>query len=100
MTESEGNLKGKKFQSTPSARRETLILLYSGMRISISIHSLREEVDQSFGNFYIFIKKFQSTPSARRETIIFKVTVFKNFISIHSLREEGDKKDTVYNAVV
>ena len=57
----------KKFQSTPSPRRETRS---SGDRLiskDISIHSLPKEGDRTYSLFY-FIVPFQSTPSPRRET--------------------------------
>ena len=56
-----------KFQSTPSAWRETC------MSDSASIS-----------------REFQSTPSAWRETRKWKENNHGNLISIHSLRMEGD----------
>ena len=55
------------FQSTPSAWRETLLLL-----------------------FPVLVSVFQSTPSAWRETIAKCAAVCYDSISIHSLRMEGD----------
>ena len=82
------------FQSTPSARRETKVGRYREFYVQISIHSLREEGDQTalcpyLLSFQISIhslreegdrvsttilpstERFQSTPSARRETPLF-----------------------------
>ena len=58
-----------KFQSTPSAWRETC------MSDSASIS-----------------REFQSTPSAWRETTKIDEAVLESIISIHSLRMEGDYK--------
>ena len=58
----------RKFQSTPSAWRETLVL---------------------FTPLYIS-NVFQSTPSAWRETFMFDIRADTDDISIHSLRMEGD----------
>ena len=57
----------EEFQSTPSAWRETLLLL-----------------------FPVLVSVFQSTPSAWRETIAKCAAVCYDSISIHSLRMEGD----------
>ena len=57
-----------RFQSTPSARRATVVV----------------------GNCHVHVEQFQSTPSARRATGN-AVAKFNDFyISIHALREEGD----------
>ena len=58
----------KKFLSTPSARRATIISSIIVLPLSISIHALREEGDR------------RRLEVARHEAI-----------SIHALREEGDK---------
>ena len=61
-------LEGKKFLSTPSARRATRAC-----------------------NFVLTdIKRFLSTPSARRATDILDTGKLERLISIHALREEGD----------
>ena len=78
------------FQSTPSAWRETVSLLFFSVCVPISIHSLRMEGDQIFHSVYNIVQdfnplpphggrrrcsksatsssRFQSTPSAWRET--------------------------------
>ena len=105
----------KKFQSTPSAWRETPFgeLLHSW--IYISIHSLRMEGDkmsrkraQNPCNFNPLPPHggrpkadkaklnqlvFQSTPSAWRETHHCGCCTAALCISIHSLRMEGDQQD-------
>ena len=58
-----------KFQSTPSAWRETLYLFYERS-----------------------VNSFQSTPSAWRETELVGSLEYVRKISIHSLRMEGDSK--------
>ena len=103
------------FQSTPSTRRETplLVLFFPGSEISI--HSLHTEGDGAkdylvgqTGHFnplpphggrpmmplYISacFSKFQSTPSTRRETFAFHQHSGIRIISIHSLHTEGDRK--------
>ena len=57
----------KKFLSTPSARRATIISSIIVLPLSISIHALREEGD-----------------------IVHGIGESLSFISIHALREEGD----------
>ena len=70
------------FQSTPSAWRETTIVVTRQEDISISIHSLRMEGDfkRIFFSSLLFI--FQSTPSAWRETgisfILFTILSFQS----------------------
>ena len=58
----------KKFLSTPSARRATIISSIIVLPLSISIHALREEGD-----------------------IVHGIGESLSFISIHALREEGDQ---------
>ena len=102
-----------KFQSTPSAWRETCQKESYQQEYQISIHSLRMEGD--LGNLcynnpkahfnplpphggrpaadaaLLTMLLFQSTPSAWRETEV-KVTIGHDpMISIHSLRMEGDE---------
>ena len=102
-----------RFQSTPSAWRETLRCLVSAPQISdfnplpphggrpisvdiysmcpyISIHSLRMEGDAAGTVFVRWTDTFQSTPSAWRETASLRSRRFAFEISIHSLRMEGD----------
>ena len=81
----------QKFQSTPSAWRETAHL--SGIccpKLVISIHSLRMEGDSFFCLVRLAICAFQSTPSAWRETVHQQDVRQLPGISIHSLRMEGD----------
>ena len=64
----------KKFLSTPSARRATIISSIIVLPLSISIHALREEGD-----------------------IVHGIGESLSFISIHALREEGDRRcPTIY----
>ena len=82
---------GKKFQSTPSARRATDKASPVVRMPLISIHALREESDL-FSRLYLSIKAlFQSTPSARRATLIVGDVNIQFPISIHALREESDQ---------
>ena len=103
---------GKKFLSTPSARRATVGVAQFCIAIGISIHALREEGDrqQNVGRRYIhhFYPRpprggrlgadaiigvrfqFLSTPSARRATVDVEHIIPGFVISIHALREEGD----------
>ena len=102
-----------KFQSTPSAWRETSESAQEVRELGISIHSLRMEGDDSkwrtvqmgiryfnplppHGGRRIICMKimtfitFQSTPSAWRETAVDLFIDLVITISIHSLRMEGD----------
>ena len=103
---------GKRFLSTPSARRATVGILPNEGDRTISIHALREEGDQEqeelakvqdisihalreegdFSADYegIISVKFLSTPSARRATPREGGGQHRQRISIHALREEGD----------
>ncbi len=62
------NCCARKFQSTPSAWRETLLFLGGGTGRVISIHSLRMEGDRTTHRRRSPDWTFQSTPSAWRET--------------------------------
>ena len=65
-----------KFQSTPSAWRETFLSICNTSQLFISIHSLRMEGDPMF------------------------FTQFRRFlISIHSLRMEGDSANSFFSAL-
>ena len=77
------------FQSTPSARRATSVLMpcSSGWRFQ-STPSARRATARWAG--MDSEEKFQSTPSARRETAVECVVGHFGFISIHALREESD----------
>ena len=105
---------GRKFLSTPSARRATGH--HGGRRQihPISIHALREEGDRGHSSgcslFCYFYPRpprggrpaaysgppssmtFLSTPSARRATAGTAHCPDRRTISIHALREEGDEK--------
>ena len=103
-----------RFQSTPSARRATWILMLFFTMGTISIHALREEGDRTVpksGLLKIYfnprpprggrpvnfsavgnLELFQSTPSARRATAPRCGRLGLVGISIHALREEGDPK--------
>ena len=102
----------KRFQSTPSAWRETsetkalqkeAIISIHSLRmegdayseegfchLSISIHSLRMEGDPTGSWRESITLPFQSTPSAWRETAKRNGGMVDGIISIHSLRMEGD----------
>ena len=79
------------FLSTPSARRATAVCDLRVVHLTISIHALREEGDDSTpeGNGARLI--FLSTPSARRATVGGAGRQPTKDISIHALREEGDR---------
>ncbi len=104
------------FQSTPSPKRETIVIFSIPEFLKISIHSLPKEGDQEFFDEYIKLdpisihslpkegdgicagcyylhKTFQSTPSPRRETHDCPRKVTSTNISIHSLPKEGDYND-------
>ena len=100
------------FQSTPSARRATVIDTTANAPADISIHALREEGDkqqqcnyrpkrnfnprpprggrQGAHALLYLSRRFQSTPSARRATQFQDCYHVVIDISIHALREEGD----------
>ncbi len=79
-----------RFQSTPSAWRETFGGSGSTLMACISIHSLRVEGDIEIPRITISSRQFQSTPSAWRETPKDACIFQMSSISIHSLRVEGD----------
>ena len=106
-------LNSNRFQSTPSAWRETSGCTLPIQFHGISIHSLRMEGDSSHRSSPATPSLFQSTPSAWRETddgFVYALTgkIFQSTpsawretdleiadrkvggISIHSLRMEGD----------
>ena len=78
------------FLSTPSARRATNHARNPEYPQQISIHALREEGDLTYFFAEIFPARFLSTPSARRATQWRTVALATGEISIHALREEGD----------
>ena len=69
---SDGNVHSAawQFQSTPPARGATLMMIYTGMRIGISIHAPREGGDRTSAAWCLEIDIFQSTPPARGATKI------------------------------
>ena len=79
-----------RFQSTPSAWRETKAPRQIREMGKISIHSLRVEGDVAKPMLFNTEMVFQSTPSAWRETASHTETAAQKIISIHSLRVEGD----------
>ena len=88
----------RRFQSTPSAWRETTPERSTSQAAGISIHSLRMEGDPIGKAVATAFAVFQSTPSAWRETSFKPPQCRNHSISIHSLRMEGDCKDlTIYN---
>ena len=123
--EGDQSLKGNgfqlcRFQSTPSAWRETLPRSLYLRSHGISIHSLRMEGDTFYHQLSDLLFPFQSTPSAWRETFstlhgyhrflyfnplpphggrryVLLPFCFSPVISIHSLRMEGDQVDSVQN---
>ena len=80
----------RKFQSTPSAWRETLLLpffLFSRSHFNpLPPHGGRPVLTSILRSN----PAFQSTPSAWRETEIVPTLRLSKYISIHSLRMEGD----------
>ena len=85
-----GHEAGRKFLSTPSARRATEHLQSNLEDSYISIHALREEGDISSSVDAHNSAEFLSTPSARRATRPVRENDRDREISIHALREEGD----------
>ena len=81
----------KKFLSTPSARRATIISSIIVLPLSISIHALREEGDivHGIGESLSFI----SIHALREEgDLVLHGADVVQPISIHALREEGDRE--------
>ena len=87
----------KKFLSTPSVRRATIVLTGIRHHKFISIHALREEGDNNLSTAIISTSTFLSTPSVRRATHNSKFQWIFTSISIHALREEGDYRAMKYN---
>ena len=81
---------GKKFLSTPSARRATQRRRAARRARQISIHALCEEGDSSRSLVCSMLLSFLSTPSARRATHGRRDNLCSGQISIHALCEEGD----------
>ena len=114
-----GAMAGRRFQSTPSARRATTGQGTAEACRLISIHALREEGDPlrpSLPAFALYFNPrpprggrprqaaasvpqcgFQSTPSARRATRRPGRKPGSCAISIHALREEGDLQSGMWS---
>ena len=80
----------RKFQSTPSAWRETFRIVRNRPRQLISIHSLRME-----GDFCVLVAKHRATdfnplPPHGGRHLAQNQSDAQKYISIHSLRMEGD----------
>ena len=78
------------FQSTPSARRATLLVFIVNAPDVISIHALREEGDMLSRVSWQCQENFNPRPPRGGRPISGAVKAFVGFISIHALREEGD----------
>jgi len=78
------------FQSTPFARRETLVGQDLQTGRIVSIHSLRKKGDWQGRSKAGQSAAFQSTPFARRETTVAAFDANSYIVSIHSLRKKGD----------
>ena len=65
-----------KFQSTPSPKRETVIVNTFIRIINISIHSLPKEGDHPQDSTKSLVHTFQSTPSPKRETLCLIATAW------------------------
>ena len=87
---------GRRFLSTPSARRATPSIIRNLRWTDISIHALREEGDELFFPAVAGGFQFLSTPSARRATISLWLRTAMGTISIHALREEGDVATKIF----
>ena len=85
---------GKKFLSTPSARRATQRRRAARRARQISIHALCEEGDSSRSLVCSMLLSFLSTPSARRATLHRSARSGGQPISIHALCEEGNTNST------
>ena len=86
-----GNLTTSEFQSTPSARRATTILILYTDRCCISIHALREEGDLPSAPMIVrFRFNFNPRPPRGGRPAVDGDRPRDVSISIHALREEGD----------
>ena len=79
-----------RFQSTPSARRETSNFFPHLRQVQISIHSLRKEGDISLGSSIELTTDFNPLPPQGGRLQDFCDIPSHYYISIHSLRKEGD----------
>ena len=78
------------FQSTPSARRATVVVQIAIVHDRISIHALREEGDQHRLRCRRRTAAFQSTPSVGKATGQAQDPGTRQAISIRNLHMEGD----------
>ena len=86
----------KQFQSTPSARRATRVVLIINQLIIISIHALREEGDTVLFRICAVLCNFNPRPPrGGRLTCAGNRQIYRK-ISIHALREEGDQCRPAY----
>ena len=79
-----------RFQSTPSARRATVVVGNCHVHVEqfqSTPSARRATFSRSYRSTY---SQFQSTPSARRATVFIGIHRTGHGISIHALREEGD----------
>ena len=82
----------RRFLSTPSARRATVLLQRARTETPISIHALREEGDAVGARCPAALQHFYPRPprGGRRCSCDKRASV--HHISIHALREEGDRR--------
>ena len=86
----------REFQSTPSAWRETPFLcLFVRSRKVISIHSLRMEGDRAYICCRSAGSDFNPLPPHGGRLQVMAVEYITHAISIHSLRMEGDSEQPV-----
>ena len=85
-----GDVLGRKFLSTPSARRATTIIRVLKRLESISIHALREEGDKPYKRETKRHINFYPRPPRGGRHIRDSGRIYNIKISIHALREEGD----------
>ena len=80
----------ERFQSTPSLRRATAIIIEGPLRLQVSIHALLAESDPAAPSLGAAVNVFQSTPSLRRATYGVRVGPVVGDVSIHALLAESD----------
>ena len=85
----------RRFLSTPSARRATLLRVKSSKSSSYFYPRPPRGGRPTTANFVEGAGKFLSTPSARRATRAAAAQQAGLFISIHALREEGDRRSCI-----
>ena len=79
------------FQSTPSAWRETRLMIHPGQEYMISIHSLRMEGDRCTPGTPADASYFNPLPPHGGRLRRVPCWIRQKAISIHSLRMEGDE---------